>query len=81
MSKGGFKFVLDTKGVGELLKSAEMRQVIEEYANEVRNRAGDGYEMQTHFSEQRVIANVYTATEEAILDNLENNTLLKAAGR
>lgn len=80
MSKGGFKFVLDTKGVSELLKSAEMRQVIEEYGNEVLARAGDGYDARTTFTD-RVGVNVFPATEEAALDNLENNTLLKAVGK
>ena len=80
MSKGN-SFVLNTAGVRELLKSDEMKNVIESYAEEIRARAGDGYGTRTHYSEQRVIVNVFAEDPEAIQDNLENNTLLKAVGK
>ena len=41
-------------------------------------RAGDGYATDVYQAGSRVIASVYTETEEAMKDNLENNTLLKA---
>ena len=79
MPKEGF--VLNRKGVNELLRSEEMRQVVEQYGRDVQNRAGEGYDTRTHMTEQRVIVNVFPATEEAAVDNYENNTLLKAVGR
>jgi hypothetical protein len=75
------RFVLDYQGVGELLKSDQMRAVMEAYAQEIKNRAGDGFGSRTHVTEQRVIVNIFAETQEAYLDNLENNTLLKAVGR
>lgn len=76
-----FKFELDRAGVRELLNCEEMGQMIEETAQGVAQRAGEGYEVAApHHTGQRVAVNVYTATLEAYLDNLHNNTLLKAIG-
>ena len=74
----GFKFTLNKSGVNQLLKSDEMKGVIEGYADGIAHRAGNGYEVRMHETNERVIANVYADTDEAIQDNLENNTLLKS---
>ena len=74
------KFELDRAGVRELLKSPEAMGICKEYASAIRNRAGDGYEMDTYVGANRVNASVYAATYEARRDNYENNTLLKARG-
>ena len=71
---------LNSAGIQELLKSAEIQGYCEELAREVANRAGDGYEVDTMVGKTRVNASVYAATKEANKDNLENNTLLKALG-
>ena len=68
------EFKLNYKGVGQLLKSAEMQSVLSSYASEIKNRAGDGYDIYVG----RTRANVSVATEATAQDNLENNTLLKA---
>lgn len=73
-----FKFVLNSKGVQELLKSPEMQSVLANYANQVANRAGDGYEARYHLGKKRAYANVYAETAEAKRDNMDNNTLLKS---
>jgi 23S rRNA A2030 N6-methylase RlmJ len=80
MSKG-FKFKLNRDGVRELMQSADAMGVVREYADQIRNRAGDGYEVSEYVGKTRVNASVYAATEEARKDNLENNTLLRAVGR
>ncbi len=73
------KFVLNRKGVGELLKGEAMRSIIEARAARVASNAGKGYKAaKPHNTGQRVAVNVYAATDEARKDNLENNTLLKA---
>ena len=70
-----FKFELNRAGVGELLKSAEMQDVLASYAGSIANAAGDdGYSVYVG----RTRANVSVATAEAEQDNFENNTLLKA---
>lgn len=73
-----FKFVLNSKGVQELLKSPEMQSILANYANQVADRAGDGYEARYHIGKKRAYANVYAETAEAKRDNMDNNTLLKS---
>ena len=72
------RFELNEEGVRALLKSSEMKNVCESYANRIAARAGSGYEVDTYTGRNRVNASVSTGTKEAIRDNLKNNTLLKA---
>lgn len=71
---------LNSAGIQELLKSAEIESVCKEYADKVANRAGDGYEVNTQVGKTRVNAMVYADSFAARKDNLKNNTLLKALG-
>ena len=73
-----FKFKLNHKGVGELMKSAAMQRVLTEKAKAIRNRCGDGYEQDIFVGKNRANAMVKAATKKAQKDNLKNNTLLKA---
>lgn len=75
------KVELNHEAVGELLKSSEMQELVKSYADEIAKRAGEGYTSDTYNAGSRVIASAYTETEEAMEDNLENNTLLKAMGQ
>lgn len=77
---GVTKFELNTAGVGELLKSAEMRNLVQSLGEQKAREAGPGYAASTHNSGQRMICNVYPNTKEAATDNIENNTLLKVIG-
>ena len=74
------KFVLNKKGVRELLQSQEMLDVVTQYAYQVQGRAGDGYEVDQYIGFDRAHAVVYPATVKAKIDNYENNTLLKVRG-
>ncbi len=78
MSKVDFK--LNRAGVRELLKSQEMASICRNYADGVRGRAGEGYEVTTYTGRNRVNASVHAETYEARKDNYDNNTLLKALG-
>ncbi len=71
---------LNYKGVGELLKSEEMKNYLAGCASDILARCGDGYETDTYNAGTRVIASVSTASAEAMRDNSKNNTLLKALG-
>lgn len=71
------KFKLNTKGVRELLTSAEMASTIGEYTRIVANNAGDGYESNVQTA-HRAVGRVFASTKEAIRENSESNTLLKA---
>lgn len=72
------RFILNTRGVGDLLKSAELQRVLGERAAEIAARAGTGYESDTKLMGTRVIASVYTADAETAREDAENDTLLKA---
>lgn len=69
---------LNRKGVRNLLRSESMEAVISEHAQRIKNRCGDGYEMDTMVGKTRVNASVRTKSREAVKDNSNNNTLLKA---
>ncbi|MDO4662486.1 MAG: hypothetical protein Q4B36_05145 [Tissierellia bacterium] len=72
-----FKFVLDKNGVGNLLKSSEIKSVLESYGSNIKNRAGEGYSMNSIVGKTRVNTMVFADTYEAKRDNLKNNTLIK----
>lgn len=72
------KFKLNRAGVRELMRSHEMMNVCRSYAEGIKGRAGDGYEVTTYVGANRVNASVHAETYEARKDNYDNNTLLKA---
>lgn len=74
------KFELNREGVRELLRSSEAMNVCRGYADQIRSRAGDGYEVTTFTGRNRANASVHAETYEARKDNYDNNTLLKAMG-
>lgn len=68
-------FELNKKTVGQLLKSEDISQALQDAAQHLATQAGVGY--QPLMMGTRVI--VVSVTEEAEQDNLNNNTLLKVA--
>lgn len=71
------KIELNDAGIQELLKGAEMQNILKEYGQQKAQQAGDGYASEVHVHQKRAVANVYPDTFEAKHDNYENNTLLK----
>lgn len=71
------KIVLNYGGVRSLLKSSEMMELCEKQAETIKNKCGKGYETNTYTGKSRVNASVGTETLSAMLDNSENNTILK----
>ena len=67
-----FKFVLNRAGVRELMQSQEMQDVLVEFAGQVAENAGDGYDV--YIGTHRANVSVVTATDEAAADNLDHNT-------
>lgn len=76
MSKVKVKLI--KSGVGELLRSEEVQNFVNDEARAVTIRAGDGYDAESHFTGQRHIVNIFATNKKAMLDNLKNNTLLRA---
>lgn len=67
---------LNGAAVRELLRSAEMKAIVEHRAAATKTRCGSGYEVYT--AQTRAVAIVGTATAAAEKDNATNNTILKA---
>ena len=73
------RFELDIPAFGEeVLKAEYMRRAVDEVAKQIQARAGDGYVASSTIGRKRALAMVYTDTPEAMRDNNQNNTLLKA---
>ena len=72
------RFELNREGVRELLRSKEMMDVCQEYANNALGKLGDGYEVTTHTGTNRVNAQVAAVTYAAKKENLSDNTIIKA---
>ena len=75
---GKVQVELNSEGVRELLRSPEMAAICQAQARAIAGRAGNGYSVSTYTGTTRVNASVMAETQEAIRDNLKNNTLLKA---
>ena len=75
---GKVQVELNSEGVRELLRSPEMAAICQAQARAIAGRAGSGYSVSTYTGTSRVNASVMAETQEAIRDNLKNNTLLKA---
>lgn len=76
MKKTGFE--LNYEGVGQLLKSEEMKNICKSYADAAVRKLGDGYSVSTYTGTTRVNASVRAETFEARKENSQNNTILKA---
>lgn len=70
------KYKTNYAGVGRLLKSPEMRSVVDSNAAKIKKNAGDDYDVK--YANTRAVAFVQTGNDKAVQDNLDNNTLLKA---
>ncbi|MBP3817199.1 MAG: hypothetical protein J6H31_02755 [Butyrivibrio sp.] len=73
-----FKFELNREGVKQLLKSQEMANICDEYANKAVSKLGEGHEVSTHVGRNRVNAEVKATSYKAKKANYKENTILKA---
>lgn len=69
---------LNSDGIRELLRSAEMEAICKEYAGAIHGRCGSGYATDSYRGKNRVNAMVWAETSAAKADNSKNNTILKA---
>lgn len=71
---------LKKAGVRAYLKSESVSMLVEDYAREIADRAGEGYTHDVHIGRNRANASVFPSTEAGEQENFENNTLLKSMG-
>lgn len=78
-----FRFVLNHKGVDELLKSPEMLSDLERRAEAIAAAAGEGMEVNVEVGQTRARASVFTATIDAMVAEAVHRDLTRAidAGR
>lgn len=72
------KVKLNSAGVRELLKSAEIAAECMGHAQRIAVACGDGYAAESRSYSERKGAAVSADTPKAQRDNLKNNTLLRA---
>lgn len=75
---GKTKIKLNSAGVREMLKSESMQALLSERASEIAARAGAGYGTDVFVGKTRANASVFVNDREAMRDEMNNNTLLKA---
>lgn len=74
MSK--IRFKLNRKGVGELLKSAQMQRVLQDYASRVQGQMGEEFE--TYIAGTRAV--VGSRSRKGDKQAMKGNKLLKVLG-
>lgn len=72
------KFELNYKGVGELLKTEELQDYMQDIGDRIATKAGSGYAADTKAGKIRAHTFIKPTNMAAYFDNLKNNTLLKA---
>ena len=73
-----YQFELNRDGVRQLMKSAEMKAVLDEMAHHIAESAEGDYKVNSVTGRTRANAEVSCASAKTYYDNLHNNTLLKA---
>lgn len=81
MSKKGFYFISNAeskKGIGDLMKSEEMQEMLLSKAKQITNKAGKGYHASSSVGTYISFGYAKTGTIGSYYDNLKNNSLIKA---
>jgi hypothetical protein len=76
MSK--IKVELNHGQIGRFLHSQEVAGLVKSYADKAADRLGEGYKSRYKHMGTRVVASVFTTTDEAKRENMDNNSILKA---
>ena len=74
------KIELNSTGIQALLKSQAMVDTLQTVADSVQTRLGDKFQTSQHIGKTRANVSVYTEDPDALRDNEQNNTMLKAMG-
>ena len=73
-----YRFELNRDGIKAIMKSVEMKAVLDETAQHIAESAEGDYKVDNMTGRTRANAEVSCASTETYYDNLRNNTLLKA---
>lgn len=78
MSKSKVTVELNRAGVRAMLRSDEMKAMLEAKADAAAQACGAGYASAGYVMPTRAVARISAVSAEARRDNLKNNTILKA---
>lgn len=78
MSK--LKIELNSSGIRELLRSAEIQGELQRQAEKFRARLGDKFETDAYIGQGRANVSVFTTDPDAIRENEQTNSILKELG-
>lgn len=73
-----FEIKLNSAGIQELLKSAEVQQQTESYAHAMVAKMNGNYTVDTQTGKYRAVTRVKTADKDTYFRNLHNNEMLKS---
>ena len=77
---GVVRFKLDRKGIRALVSSDEAQVVVNEAAEELRARAGDGFKVHSSNKGKRARAYIHASTKEAGMEQIKHHTLERVLG-
>lgn len=77
---GKFEIDLNSNGIRELLRSVEIQAELQRQAEKYREKLGDKFETDVYVGPGRANASVFTTDPEAIRENEQTNSMLKAMG-
>lgn len=80
MARSKIRVEMNSKGVGQLLKSDEVRRDLERRAAAIAQAAGPGHILDTNMGPNRVEVEVVTRTFEARANEARNRSLSRAIG-
>lgn len=85
VTRGSVTFQLNMQGLNQLMKSDEMKSILQEAGDMVANSAsamthGEPYGVDVHDAQWVSIVSIYGESEEAKRENYEKNILVKALG-
>lgn len=73
--------VVHSQEVRKILYSETLKSALLELGGDIQRGLGDGYSSKVFYGHDRVSVIVGADSKEAVNDNLQNNTLLKAVGK
>ena len=78
MKVNSFTFELNLAGVRSMLQSQTAKMICEQVAQDIANRAGAGFEVDSSIGKTRARATVFTATPQARRKQAKEHTLQKS---
>lgn len=75
---GKLEIDLNSNGIRELLRSVEIQAELQRQAEKFREKLGDKFETDVYVGQGRANASVFTTDPEAIRENEQTNSILKA---